>query len=286
MLSRKFYVNEFDEFLLIKGYAKTTRKTYRNCFGLFFDFLKDNNCLIENTTVKNIQDFLLLRIRKLKKSVSHYKHIVKSLQLYFNEMLNKNFKLLKLVKAPKENRLPKVLSKIKLEQIFAQIKNVKHKAMLLACYSGGLRVSEVVKLKISDIQSDRNIIRIEGSKGNKDRNTTLSPKFLIYLRKYYRQYQPKNWLFESGQNKENHLSVRTVQKEFNKAVKKTMDPEGIGVHTLRHCYATHLYEAGADLRTIQKLLGHKSPLTTAIYVHVSNVCISKVISPLDSTKIL
>ncbi len=159
---------------------------------------------------------------------------------------------------------------------------MKHKAIFITIYSAGLRVDEAVKLTLNSIESKRNLLKVIG-KGNKERYTILGKYTLEFLREYWKKYRPTYWLFPSGQYKENPLSARTVQKEFKKAVQKAgITKKGVVVHTLRHCFGTHLYEAGVDLRTIQELMGHTTPTTTAMYVHVSKRMISKVISPIDT----
>jgi site-specific recombinase XerD len=150
----------------------------------------------------------------------------------------------------------------------------------MAVYSAGLRLSEVVSLKPNHIDSQRMLIRVEGGKGRKDRNTILSERLLTSLRSYWRLYKPSYWLFPS-KDPEKHISRDTTQKIYYRAKKKAGITKGKGIHTLRHCFATHLLEAGYDIRKIQVLLGHKHVTTTTIYLHISNKAISMVKSPLD-----
>jgi site-specific recombinase XerD len=148
-------------------------------------------------------------------------------------------------------------------------------------YSAGLRVSEVVKLKPENIDSDRKLILIKGAKGRKDRCTTLSNMALQTLRTYYKSVKPKDWLF-LGQKKGRHISTRTVEKVFEDTIKRVGIKKDVSVHSLRHSYATHLLESRTDLRYVQELLGHKSSKTTEIYTHVSKKYIGKIVSPLDN----
>lgn len=160
------------------------------------------------------------------------------------------------------------------------IKNPKHKALLLIVYSSGLRVGEVVRLKIADIDSKRMLIHVRDAKGRKDRFTMLSKQALTYLRSYFKVFRPEVWLF-SGDKEESHLSERTAQRIFENACKKYGIMKKVSIHSLRHSFATHLLEEGTDLRYIQELLGHRSSKTTEIYTHVSKRDITKIISPLD-----
>lgn len=159
--------------------------------------------------------------------------------------------------------------------------NIKHRAILMLIYSAGLRVGEVVKLKLEDIDSNRRLIHIKGGKGRKDRFTILSEVALKILKKYYSQYKPRKWLF-SGAKPSKHISVRTVQAIFEQAKEKAGIKKEVSVHSLRHSFATHLLESGVDLRYIQELLGHKSSKTTEIYTHVTNKDLRNIKSPLDT----
>ena len=170
----------------------------------------------------------------------------------------------------KQSKLPNVLSQQEVKRLFSVVTNIKHKTILQTIYSAGLRMSEVLNLKVNDIDSDRMTIKIRQSKGAKDRHVMLAEKLLILLRQYVREYDPQEYLFE-GQ-KGGAYSSRSVQQIMKKAT----------VHTLRHSFATHLLESGTDLRYIQEFLGHKSIQTTEIYTHVTSVGKSNVKSPLDT----
>ena len=177
--------------------------------------------------------------------------------------------------------MPVVLNQKEVSRILSSVNNIKHRAILMLVYSAGLRVSEVVKLKPEDIDTERKLIRMKGAKGRKDRYTILSDAAMETLRIYLQANTPKNWLF-LGQKADSHITTRTVQKIFDDAVKKAGIRKEVSVHSLRHSFATHLLESGTDLRYIQELLGHKSSKTTEIYTHVSNKDLSKIKSPLDS----
>jgi len=179
-----------------------------------------------------------------------------------------------------ERKLPVVLSGEEVREILIQVKNIKHKCLLMLIYSGGLRIGEALNLKPTDIDSKRMLIHIRTSKGNKDRYVTLSKHLLDILRIYYKAYKPKKWLFEGPNG--NQYSYRSSVNIFNRAVSKAGIKKQVSLHTLRHSFATHLLEDGTDLRIIQVLLGHNSSKTTEIYTHVSGAQLQKIKSPLDN----
>jgi len=163
--------------------------------------------------------------------------------------------------------------------LLKSVSNLKHRCILMAIYSGGLRLSEVVALKVSDVDSKRMKIFIKGGKGNKDRYTLLSRELLKWLRQYYKKEKPVKWLFEGitgGQ-----YSMRSVQNIMRDAVRNAGIRKYTTVHTLRHSFATHMLENGVDLRYIQNLLGHNSSKTTEIYTHITTKGFERLTSPLD-----
>jgi site-specific recombinase XerD len=208
---------------------------------------------------------------------------VNAIKFYYHEVLNRDMIFENIHRSKKEHQLPNILSQEEVKRIFASIENLKHKVLMLLIYSAGLRISEAMALKVNDIRSDRGIIFIKGAKGNKDRCTVLSEKLLIFLREYYKVYRPKEYLFEGqygGQYTQG--SSRNILK---RAIEKAKINRRVTLHTLRHSFATHLLEAGTDLRYIQELLGHSSSKTTEIYTHVSKKDISRIKSPADSLEL-
>jgi len=184
-------------------------------------------------------------------------------------------------KRPKaDRRLPMVLSKSEVLKIIDSTDSMKHKAMLMLAYCGGLRVSEIVNLKLGDLDPDRRTIYIRRSKGRKDRYTLLSDSAWSVVTAYIKQDKPRLWLFE-GRSPGFQLTVRTVQSVFYSACVHAGIPKRVSIHSLRHSFATHLLESGTDLRYIQTLLGHSSPNTTAVYTHVAKRDFLKIRSPLD-----
>ena len=180
----------------------------------------------------------------------------------------------------KAYKLPKVISEEKILEGLLNVENLKHKTLLLLAYSAGMRVSEVVSLRISDINSDRMQISINHAKGKKDRVVTLSKGILPILRDYYIKYKPTGWLFE-GANSNEHYTTRSAQQLFKDAYKKLGLPPQCSFHSLRHSYATHLLESGTDISYIQKLLGHNDIKTTLRYAQISKKDIGQIESPLD-----
>ena len=179
----------------------------------------------------------------------------------------------------KIQQLPQVLSMQEIKLILSNTNNSKHEAMLTTIYSGGLRVGEMINLKIKDIDSDGMRIWIREGKGVKDRLTVLSPKLLDLLRVYFRKYRPEEYLFEGPEG--GMYSASSVRKVLQKAVLRAGIRKKVVPHTLRHSFATHLLENGTNLRYIQSLLGHNNPKTTEIYTHVSSKSLNEVKSPLD-----
>jgi len=179
-------------------------------------------------------------------------------------------------------KLPQVLTMQEIWKIICSTNNLKHRLILMTTYSGGLRASETINLKPKYIDSKAMLIKVKG-KGKKDRYTLLSKRLLVELRAYYRAYRPKTYLFPSAFKKEKDqpLSYETIRTVYEDARKKAGVKRGAGVHTLRHSFATHLLEAGYDLRKIQVLMGHARLTTTMIYLHVSRETLSKIPSPLD-----
>ena len=172
-----------------------------------------------------------------------------------------------------------MLSEEEVTAILKTITNIKHKALIMTIYSGGLRISELINLKVKDIDSDRMQIRVQQSKGKKDRYTLLSQKTLLILRQYFKEYKPKEWLFEGEGDGE--YSQKAIQNILKRAVLKAGIKKRITVHSLRHSFATHLLENGTDLRYIQNLLGHSNSKTTEIYTHITTKGFDQIKNPLD-----
>lgn len=266
------------EVLLLKAYSPNTIKTYCIEFAQLLYMLKDTS--VDVLTPERLRSYLLYCVTKLNLSENIIHSRMNAIKFYFEQVLHRDQLFFKDIPRPhKKSSLPKVLSKQDIVKIFGKVENQKHALVLRLCYGMGLRVSEIVNLKITDIDSGRMLVHIEGAKGKKDRYVTLPSSVLVDLRSYYRAYRPKIYLFE-GQTGGKY-AVRSVQAVFKDAMKKAKINKSVGIHGLRHSYATHLLECGTDMVFIQKLLGHKDIKTTEIYAKVSNRQLGKVKSPLD-----
>lgn len=263
--------------LKLRGYSQKTRKAYLYHIERFISyFAKDPEELDE----KHTRDYMLHLIDKEKVSNSYHNQVINAIKFFYSRVIKNQKPISHLPRPRKEKKLPLVLSQEEIVRILKTVENVKHRAILMIVYSAGLRVSEVARLRIEDIDSDRKLIRVRQGKGRKDRYCMLSQVALNTLREYWRRFQPEGWLFQ-GAKRGRHISTRTVQKIFEDAKGKAGIRKNATVHTLRHSFATHLLESGTDLRYIQELLGHKSSITTEVYTHVSNKDLSRIKSPLD-----
>ncbi len=265
--------------LILKGYSGNTIRTYLYEFLLLLKLLKEHS--INNLSKDHIQSYLLWLLKEKGCSETKVHSAINAIKFYFEYVLGKEKEFYDLPRPKKPFKLPAILAEEEVVEIIKNIQNVKHKTMIMTAYSAGLRVSEIVALKINNIDSKRMMIHIQGAKGKKDRMVPLSIVLLTMLRKYYKEYQPKNYLFEGQFG--NAYSARSVQEVLQIAKQKVTNKAG-GVHMLRHSYATHLMESGTDIRIIQSLLGHNSIRTTMLYTHVSKIALSKIESPLDKLK--
>lgn len=205
---------------------------------------------------------------------------VGALKFFYRHVLSDNERVPKFV-FKKPRKLPVVLTQEEIWRIINGVENMKHRLILMTTYSAGLRASEVAMLKPEDIDSKRMLIKVVNGKGGKQRYTLLSKRLLKELRQYYKEYHPENYLFPSAFKKREFLSYETMRSIYNAARKKAGVNKGPGLHTLRHSFATHLLEAGYDIRKIQVLMGHRHITTTTIYLQVSQKTISRIKSPLD-----
>lgn len=230
-----------------------------------------------------VKTYLLHLLDKRKLAWSSCNVVVNGLRFFFTHVLEKDQIILSLPPQKIKSKLPEILSEKELETLFMHAGTFKNRVLLMTTYSGGLRVSEVVHLKVSDIDSERMLIRVDQGKGYKDRYTLLSERLLGDLRLYWQRCRPVVWLF-TGWGKDRPLSIGAAQKMYKRTKRRAGIKKEGGIHTLRHCFATHLLEAGVDIRTIQHLMGHKSIGTTMRYAQVTAKKISEIKSPLDQMK--
>lgn len=262
--------------LKIRNYSVKTQKAY---FGHVRRLLHFHKKYIDNIDKYDMKLYIL-RLIDENKSAAYIDQAVSAFKFLYIDVKNNADMDFDINRPKREQKLPCVLNANEVFNIIESVDNLKHRAIIMLIYSAGLRVSEAANLRIGDIDSKRNLIHIKGAKGKKDRYTLLSNTVLELLRQYFKIYRPECWLFE-GQNGDGHITVRSIQKIFEKAAFKAGVKKKASVHTLRHSFATHLLENGTDLRYIQELLGHASPTTTEIYTHVSEKDFAKIQSPLD-----
>lgn len=277
IIDTSLFMGHLKRELTSRKYSQKTIKSYTHNNNEFLSFSKKNPHEVSND---DIRDYLYYLVNNRNVSASTLNTTISALKFYYGEVLKRNF-VYQIKRPKKDKNLPAVLNQDEVTQILFAVPNIKHKAVLMLIYSAGLRIGEVVKLKIEDIDSQRKLIHIKGGKGRKDRYTILSDVALETLRRYLNEYKPENWVFP-GAKPGRHISTRTVQAIFEQACAKVGITKDVSAHSLRHSFATHLLESGVDLRYIQELLGHKSSKTTEIYTHVSNKDLSKIKSPLDN----
>ena len=271
-------IEKFKQFLRSKRYSESTIATYSEALKSFLVFFRNKptaEITNEDVIVYNNEHIL-----KNNLSASYQNQIVNAIKLFFQTIQETKMMVDKIHRPKRAKLLPNVLSKEEIKLILNAHNNIKHKTMLSLIYSCGLRRSELINLKITDIDSNRNIVIIRQSKGKKDRIVPLSSKILEMLRQYYPIYKPKIWLFE-GQNRNEQYSEHSLQSVLKQALVKVKIKKPVSLHWLRHSYATHLLESGTDLRYIQELLGHNSSKTSEIYTHVSTKSLQQIKSPFD-----
>lgn len=267
--------------LIIENYSEQTIRNYVSALKLFLEYIETLN-LVE-VTDKEIQDYLYFCKTEKKYSFSSMKQVIAAIRYLYIKVFNKPVPEALKIELRKPSNLPVILSTEEISRILESTNNLKHKTTLLLIYSAGLRLGELLKLKIGDIDSEAMRIHIKQGKGKKDRYVMLSENVLFILREYYKEYKPKEYIFE-GQNG-GVYSPKSVQSVFKRALQKAGIKKKATVHSLRHSFATHLLDDGTDIRYIQELLGHKRLETTQIYTHVSSHSINKIKSPADKLKL-
>lgn len=267
----------FTNHLIAKRYSFNTIQVYSHALEKFLTFHPPQNHSMKDQLV--IEQYFY-ELSKTKIAESTLNTHINAVKYYYENLMGYEPMYVHFLRPKKPLQLPTVLSKEEVKKLLGKVENKKHQAMLLLAYSAGLRLGEIVRLEVSDVDSDRMQIHIHGGKGKKDRMVTLSPVMLAFLREYVTVYRPKRFLFE-GQIHGDHYSERSLQKVFQRAKKQAGIKKNASMHTLRHSYATHLLESGTDVHLIQMLLGHHSIKTTLKYLHVSDRTLGSVKSPLD-----
>ncbi len=276
--SREKLLNQFKIYLQSKRYSESTIKTYSEALSVFFRYFHDR--LLDEISNQDLINFNQDYILKNSYSEAYQNQVVNAVKLFYNKIQHKKMDIDAIERPRREKRLPIVVSKEEVKLLLTALPNIKHKAMLCLIYACGLRRSELLHLKITDIDSKRGMLLIRQAKGKKDRMVPIGERIIELLRDYYKQHKPATWLFE-GQKKGQSYSEKSLESVMKQALAKTNISKHITLHCLRHSYATHLLESGTDLRYIQELLGHKSSRTTEIYTHVSRKSLQHIRSPFD-----
>jgi integrase/recombinase XerD len=271
-------VKAFEDWMRNKRYSESTIKTYRESIGLFIRFL--GNKPLGEIGNEDFEKFNKEYIIERAYSASFQNQIVNAVKLFFQNRQQRNLNIELIYRPKRPKTLPNVLSKEEVKAILEVHGNIKHRTMLSLIYACGLRRSELLNLKIQDVDSGRGFLMVKQAKGRKDRMVPLSDKIIALLREYYRYEKTVLYLFE-GQKPGHPYSEKSLESVLKQALVKAKIKKPATLHWLRHSYATHLLESGTDLRYIQELLGHNSSRTTEIYTHVSTNSLQKIKSPFD-----
>jgi len=258
----------------LRGFSQKTIKSYLHYITNLLQKTRKGPKNINGEDVRTYLEYLA----DAGRSASTLNLAYSALQLYFAKILRRRF-FMAIPRAKKAKKLPQVFTKDEVGRILASLNNVKHKLILGLMYSSGLRVSEVVNVKVSDLDLTAKMMRVQQGKGRKDRNTIISQKVAGVLQKYLKNKKSDDYVFSGSRNR--RLNERTIQKIFSQALKKSGLKKTGACHSLRHSFATHLLENGTDIRYIQELLGHANLQTTQIYTKVCNNSLRQISSPLD-----
>lgn len=264
--------------MVVRGLAYRTRGAYVESVTKLAKFYGKGP---DQISEEEVQRYLLHLLQERKLAHSSCNVMCSALQFFYRVTLKRREAEFCLPRPKVPSRLPEILSREEVVALLDKTTNLKHRALLMTTYAGGLRVSEVCQLKVADIDSQRMTIRIVQGKGAKDRYTVLSPKLLTELRRYWAVHRPQPWLFPGARVAAEPMLVKTAQRIFRAAKDRAGIPKECGIHGLRHAFATHLLEAGVDVHRIQRLLGHDSLNTTARYFHLAQKHLSGTTSPLD-----
>ena len=271
-----------EEKMIQRNYSKSTISTYIGYLKKYSNYCRTHSLDPKEDAIPFIQYLI-----KQGYSVSAQNQAINAIKYYWENILNKERTFIEIERPMKERKLPEVLSLEEVNSLFNVCRNFKHLMILKTIYACGLRISELVNLEIQDINNVRNTLKIRQGKGKKDRIVPIPEELLVELRQYYRIYKPFKYLFEgqgSTEEEPQKYSTGSIQKTIKRLSKSAGIRRRITPHTLRHSYATHLYEHGISLRSIQVLLGHESSRTTEIYTRVTNAHISNTPSPLNFLK--
>lgn len=263
----------------LRGKSKDTIREYVSHTRLYQDYYDKPADQMREPEIAKYLHYLLTEKGNSAATVNVYNSAFRFL---YGEVLDILLNPKKLPRAKGNRKIPEIPTKQELGYIFYLTKNLKYKAIFMTIYGSGLRLSEAVNLKVKDIDSKQGRIFIRSGKGGRDRYTLLPAKTVNILREYYKVYKPTDWLFVT--EKGTHLTYRAIQDAFKKVVEKSGIPKHITIHTMRHCFATHLLNEGKNIFEIKRLLGHVRIDTTTWYLQLSDSEVLKLLSPLDTMK--
>lgn len=259
-------LQRYTDQLILKGYSKNTIRTYSLEFVQLLKIIQ--SVPVETLDSEKLRSYFLYCTKQLQLSENAIHSRINAVKFYFEQVLHREKFFMEIPRPKKPSILPKALSQKDIKKMFDATENTKHKLLLQLCYGMGLRVSELVNLKIAHIDSSNRQVLVQQGKGKKDRYVILPESVLELMKTYYRLYKPKDYFFEGQYG--GQYSVRTAQQVFKNAMKKAKIHKKIGIHSLRHSYATHLIEQGTDIRFVQELLGHNDIKTTMNYTHLTD----------------
>lgn len=263
--------------LVVRGMAVRTREAYLGAVaGLAKYYVQRPDRIGE----AEVQKYLLHLIEERKLAWASCNIVAQGLKFFYRVTLKRTEAQFGIPTARQPQKLPQILAREEVARLIERTTHPRHRAILMTTYGAGLRLNEVCHLKLTDIDSARMTLRVEQGKGAKDRYTLLSPRLLAELRRYWACYRPKLWLFTSKDGK-HPISDATVQKIFYAAKKRAAIVKECGIHGLRHAFATHLLEAGVDVHTIQRLMGHGHISSTLRYFHLARKHLAGTTSPLE-----
>lgn len=262
----------------LRGLSKHTQDEYYFRAKIFQDHFDKPATELGEQEIREFLHFLTTERKLTSGSVNSYNS---GLRFLYGVTLGVNLNLKQIPRHRKTRKFPDILTQAEIQNLFDACDNLRDKAILMTIYGAGLRVSEAANLKVSAIRSEKMQLLIRNGKGSKDRYALLSQANLTVLRDYWKVYRPKEWLFHSRNHTGTHMTTKSIENLFRKYVQKAKITKNVTVHTLRHCFATHLLESGVSIFHIKQLLGHSDISTTCFYLHLLKIEALNVTSPLD-----
>jgi site-specific recombinase XerD len=271
-------LSQFQQDMQLRGLGESTQQAYLNKIGKFAEFLGKSP---RQATARDVNRYLHHLMTEKRFAIPTVNQYAAALRLFLTVTVEKTWAREKIVFAKAPKKLPDVLSGTEVLTVLRAFDSIKHKTVALCCYGAGLRINETLHLKVKDIDSKRNVIVVRNGKGQKDRQVPLSPRLLKSLRLYFKRERPGDDYLFPGRSVDGALSKMAFAKVLKPTVKKAGIGKHVTAHVFRHSYATHLIEAGADLRSVQVLMGHASIQSTARYVHLTTARMLSISSPLE-----